>query len=207
MMGVQKATGTINLGTTFTIEVTGLDSYVKIARGLKALRDSSLKAGLTLTGDWNAGIQYFATMLPHMNKSLSRALDVVATMYEADVFGAWTTQSLDGTWQPLNADYLADKIAKGLDRRTLIATEDALKSLGYARVNDLQIQIGVTAASDDGEPYMLVQEFGSRDGRIPARPLFKPVLDANVTRYVQVISDAVNTALKGRIYPHAGGLA
>jgi hypothetical protein len=207
MMGVQKASGTINLGTTFSIEVLGLDGYVKIARGLKALRDSSLKAGLTLTGDWNAGIQYFQTMLPRMNKSLSRALDVVATMYEADVFGAWTTQSLSGNWQLLNADYLAGKIAKGLDRRTLIATEDALKSLGYARVNDLEIQIGVTAESDHGEPYMLVQEFGSRDGRIPARPLFKPVLEANVSRYVQVISDAVNVALQGGVYSHVGGLA
>jgi hypothetical protein len=197
---IRQATGEINLGVTFTVTISGLDEFSRIASALRKLKLECTKAGLSLSGDWQKAQQCFATMPRRMQQSLSNACGAVAAMYEADVHGAWNTQSLNPTWQPLTPEYLAKKIREGLDSRTLIATGKALESLGYKRLGATSIEVGVTAQSEEGEPYMLVQEFGSSDGRVPARPLFKPVLDANTTRYIRVIVEAVNTALKGGVY-------
>jgi hypothetical protein len=69
----------------------------------------------------------------------------------------------------------------------------------------LNLEIGVTAVSDKGIPYMVVQEFGSNDGRIPARPLFGPIFELNLPRYVRVYGEAIEKVLLGQVYPELGG--
>ena len=153
-----------------------------------------------MLGDWRGVIRGFQTINSRMQTSLENANRVAAIMYFHDVQGAWETQEFASTWQPLNPDYLAEKIALQLDRRTLIRTGEALESLGVEIEGNLDIIVGVTVESEDGEAYMVTQEFGSTDGRIPPRPLFFPVLEAQQMRYIRVFVDAIETAMNGGIY-------
>lgn len=190
----------VNLGLTLQISWTGAASFIAIGNGLRVYKNAAKKAGYRVQGDWDAAILYFMTFPKRMDTSLERAHRQIAVMYAEDLRGAWNTQSLKAKWKPLNAQYLKKKIAKRLDRRTLIASQAALKSIGVRFLQALELEVGVTAVKD-GEPYMMVQEFGSRDGRIPARPLAGPVFYSNLNRYLKVVTDAVNTVLNGKEYP------
>ncbi|NJK43710.1 MAG: hypothetical protein HC933_05005 [Pleurocapsa sp. SU_196_0] len=201
-MTVPAANGEINLGSSFSVSVTGAKGFDDIARELGRTFNEAQKAGFELEGNWRGAIAFFATMRPRLDLSVARANRTVAVMYHADVQSAWEAQSLAGTWTPLNAKYAAEKISDGLGSRTLIATRAALESLGYTFSDDLSISIGVTVTSEGSdEPYMLVQEFGSNDGSVPARALFGPILDQNLSRYVRVYEEAVEKALEGGVYP------
>jgi hypothetical protein len=202
-MTVPQAQGQINLGTAFEVTVS-LGNMRDLARVVRETRDALLRVGVKLSGDWNALIKNLDSFQNRLNVSLDRANRAVATMYFHDVQGAWETSSLAGQWLPLDPSYLAGKIAKSLDRRTLIATRKALESLGFAGTA-LNLEIGVTAVSDEGIPYMVVQEFGSNDGRIPARPLFGPIFELNLPRYVRVYGEAIEKVLLGQVYPELGG--
>jgi hypothetical protein len=204
MMTVPQAQGQINLGTAF--EVTATAGNIRdLAKIVRETRDLLLMMGAKLSSDWNALIKNLDSFQNRLNVSLERANRAVATMYFHDVQGAWETSSLAGQWQPLNAAYLAGKIAKSLDRRTLIASRKALESLGFDGTA-LNLEIGVTAVSDKtNTPYMQVQEFGSSDGRIPARPLFGPVFELNLPRYVRVYGEAIEKVLLGQVYPELAG--
>jgi hypothetical protein len=190
----------VNLGTRFVVTVGNLQPLQQIGLQLRNLYSTWSRAGAQMLGDWRGVIRSFQTINSRMQTSLQNANKVVAVMYFHDVQGAWQSQEFASTWQPLNPDYLAQKIAEQLDRRTLIRTGEALESLGVEIEGDLDIVVGVTVESDDGEPYMVTQEFGSSDGRIPARPLFFPVLEAQQMRYIRVFVEAIETALNGGTY-------
>ncbi len=202
---VVPAISGVNLGTQFIVTVGNLDGLQQIGVQLQRIYDAWRNTGATLFNapgslSWQETIHAFKTVKTRMAQSLANANRVVAVMYYHDVQGAWETQEFSSIWQPLDPDYLAQKVVDRLDTRTLIATGEALASLGV-QVNDaFDLIIGVTVVNDDGEPYMMVQEFGSVDGTIPARPLFMPVLEAQRHRYVQVFVDAIEKTLNGGIY-------
>jgi hypothetical protein len=198
-MMVQSVSG-VNLGSRIKVSVGNLDQFEIIGRGLQQVYNSWRSAGAWFSGDWVSVIRVFRTMKSRMGQSLENANRVVAVMYFHDVQGAWETQEFASTWQPLNPDYLAQKIADQLDRRTLIRTGDALASLGVELEDDLSLVVGVTVEDDQGEAYMVTQEFGSSDGRIPARPLFFPVLENQQNRYIRVFLDAIEKTLTGGVY-------
>jgi hypothetical protein len=194
----------VNLGTRFHLEPRGLDSFTGVANVVEKLIFVDIPAayaGYSVTFDDSCYqlVTYFRTMPERMKISLERAHRVVAVMNYHDVQGAWQTQSEAGNWADLNAQYLAWKIAEGLDRRTLIQTGDALASLGVEIESGLNLIVGVTA-EDGGEAYMVTHEFGSNDGRIPPRPLFTPTLQANLDRYARVFIEAIQAAIDGRVY-------
>lgn len=203
-MTVPHVTGTINLGTAFEVTVTAGNIRV-LAKAVRDARDALLLLGVKLSKNWNDLIRDLDSLPNRLRVSLDRANRAVGTMYYHDVQGAWETSSLAGQWQPLNPAYLASKIRDGLDKRTLIAAQEALKSLGVQVNAGLSLEIGVTALSDKGAPYMLVQEFGSSDGTISARPIFGLVFELNLSRYVQVFVDAIQKVFEGQIYPELLG--
>jgi hypothetical protein len=200
-MSVPLAVGEINLGIAFQVTINTPALFAAIGKQLEQLKRNVVSQGLIPDGQWDEAIKYFKTFDVRLDVSLNRANRAVAVMSYHDIQGAWNTQSLAAGWLPLTAEYLASKIAIGLDRRTLIATRDALESLGYQHGAGLEVRVGVTAQSEQGEAYMLVQEFGSQDGRVPARALVGPVLDENLNRYARVYADAIEYVLRGDTYP------
>lgn len=195
---IPRAQGAINLGVAFNVDI-GVGDFGKLAKELRSIYDEAKRQGFRLDGDWNFALNYFKTLPPRLRNSIANANKAIAVMFYHDVQGAWETQSQASSWQPLNADYLASKIRDGLDRRLLIATQKALESLSWAG-SALSLEVGVTAVSEDGFAYMLAQEFGSLDGALPARPLFGPVFDQNMERYLDVFTQAVVVALEGKVY-------
>jgi hypothetical protein len=203
--GLGPTNGEINLGTRFTVSVRGLEQFERVAVDLREAYTELLRAGGTPFGDWTGVIGLLESIPERVRENLERASATVGIMHGEDIRSAWDAQALEGDWKALSADYLAWKIARGLDSRTLIATGDALNSLGY-QLEPMGVIVGVTAESEDGVPYMVVQEFGSDDGRIPPRPLFLPTLEANVDRYVGAYAAAVQMALEGKLYPVKSGV-
>ena len=198
-MMIPAVTG-VNLGTRFKVTVGNLQPSQQIGFQLRNLYTTWSRAGAQMLGDWRGVIRSFQTINSRMQTSLENANKVVAVMYFHDVQGAWQTQEFASTWQPLNPEYLAEKIALQLDRRTLIRTGEALDSLGVEIEGNLDIVVGVTVEDANGEAYMVAQEFGSTDGRIPPRPLFFPVLEAQQMRYIRVFVEAIEIAMNGGTY-------
>jgi hypothetical protein len=195
---IPRASANINVGAAFSIDI-GVGGFGELAREMRNLYKEAQRQGFRPQGDWNFSLNYFQTLPPRLRNSLANANKAVAVMFYHDVQGAWETQSQASSWQPLDADYLASKIRGRLDRRILIATGEALESLAWTGT-DLSLEVGVTAVSEDGFAYMLAQEFGSLDGTLPARPLFGPVFDQNMERYLDVYTQATVTALNGKVY-------
>jgi hypothetical protein len=203
---IPKTQNPVNLGLTLQVKWSGGADFLAVAHSLMVFGNTAAANGFQVPGDWQPAINYFSSFPKRMDVSLERAHRQIAVMFAEDLRGAWNTQSLIASWTPLDPAYLADKIKKKLDRRTLIRTQEALKSIGVRFLANLELEVGVTAVADDGTPYMLVQEFGSRDGTIPARPLAGQVFYQNESRYVDVIVNAVNIVLNGGTYPdHAAG--
>lgn len=189
-MSVVALNSAPNIGTDFTVTIYGFDIFGKIAREFRKLKTNALKAGMVLEGDWDGLLKFLDGMDGRLKDALAIAGRVATAFYFEDVRGVWETQQFD--WDKLSADYLAWKIANSLDRRILIQTGDALKNLGVISYDRFSLAVGVSVETADGVAYMAVHEFGSDDGRIPPRPLFGPVLELHMDRYVDVYVRAVN---------------
>jgi hypothetical protein len=191
----------INLGVRFQVTVRGLEAFSRLADELAAFRADARQLGFEEYGPWDEMLAWLSTMPGRVLGNLETANRVVGLMFLEDLRSAWNTQAFAAQWLPLSAEYLAWKIAHRLDRRTLIATQQALESLGAQLPGPLAVEVGITAVAEDGTPYMVVQEFGSRDGKIPPRPLVQPALEANLDRYAEVYVGAVARALNNRSMP------
>jgi hypothetical protein len=208
MSSIPAAQGDINLGTTFYVTFR-VPIMREIARELNNIRNQARRLGAVLDGPWQEAIQFFDSFSRRLGISEERANRQVAAMYFEDVRSAWNSQSLAPGFAPLNIGYVAQKVAQGLDRRVLIATKDALNSMGFNMLPGITVEIGVTATTPNGEPYMMNQEFGSISRRIPARPMFGRILSRMIRRYIGVYVNAVKAVLTGGLYPDyaAGALA
>lgn len=87
-------------------------------------------------------------------------------------------------WVPLDPDYLASKIKKGLDPRTLIATGDYLDHIGTYE-KDGKIFVGPLPGTHkpSGLTYVhlaRIHEYGTET--IPARPLWRPLFSVALRR-------------------------
>jgi hypothetical protein len=190
----------INLGTSFEVRVVGMDVFPKLAKQLEGMKRTYQRAGFTPWGNWDAMLNYLKTLPQVMTRYLSMGNRVVAAMHLEDIRANWNAQAFAGNWQALSAPYLAQKIRDGLDRRTLVATERALNSMGANIKSLMSLEVGITA-TEDGAPYMLFQEFGAPNNNLPARPLVGPTLEQHLDRYAAVYKAFILAALNGRPMP------
>ena len=90
-------------------------------------------------------------------------------------------------WEPLSKDYLKEKKRKGYDHRIWIARgilRRHLKVVKFGHAN-YAVTIPPDATYPEGvsiRKVMLINEFGTLDGRVPARPLLRPTRDEVKTR-------------------------
>lgn len=87
-------------------------------------------------------------------------------------------------WEPLNPKYLAWKARNNLDLRLWIATgwlRDNITAYWSGSAKSFVVGFKPYQRLDNGFPLLSlarVLEFGTQDGAIPPRPLFRPVLSA-----------------------------
>lgn len=84
-------------------------------------------------------------------------------------------------WAPLSASYLAQKVREGHSELILVQTSTYFQSI-TSWADDMTAYAGVKKdvkyGDDDTEvaDIAATMEYGSEDGTIPARPLWKPVM-------------------------------
>lgn len=86
-------------------------------------------------------------------------------------------------WKELDIKYLASKIRKGYSENILVRTSDYFQAItSWVDTPNETVYAGVKKAKMDVEGHIIadiaaVHEYGTKDGRIPARPLWQPVFE------------------------------
>lgn len=137
-------------------------------------------------------------------------LEAAAKRYSAEVRGIIRNQSYNHV--PLNQAYLESKKKKGLDPRILIATADYVNKIKAKRVKgagkEVSYRVGPPMGihKPSGLPYKTlarIHEFGSDDGRIPARPVWRPSWSAFVRREGKKVVRTVKAKAAARVLRNA----
>lgn len=136
-----------------------------------------------LIGDWERAGRILNEKMNTFHLIGDEPLQECAELYLETLKKNIDSQALK--WEPLKEEYLKRKKSLGLDTRTLISTGSYLGSL---RVHEVKTG-GIDKKSvfvggskfDKHEPSGLsmsdmgaILEYGTKDGRIPARPHYRP---------------------------------
>lgn len=130
-----------------------------------------------LTGDWDGVLR----KLERLGDSMEQAVvdSVAESAYLAEKTLVEHVQNQDLPWKDLNDVYKRYKAAKGLSTQKWIATSTTLQSFTVEFFkNGAQAFVGVlrNAAGKSGEVVEVakIMEYGTKDKKIPERPLFRP---------------------------------
>lgn len=150
--------------------------------------------------DFGRVISYLKGFEPRMMREIEKATAKNAALAERTAVMHLRNQDLG--WKPLSAEYLnrkqltgagkrsyirgtwrgktaAKRTGKRLSEKTLIATSTMLKAITSKVYSPTEAAAGVLRSADykDGGSVVNiaeVHEFGTKDGRIPKRPLWEP---------------------------------
>jgi hypothetical protein len=128
-----------------------------------------------LTGDWNG----FAKMLENAGRKfqteVGKATNQNGLLVERAMVETITGQKMGGPG--LSAKYLAWKLKHGLSEKKLIAESVLVNGIKYQPKDWKEGFVGVNR-HEPRKNYDIgwIMEFGSRDGRVPARPYIDPSL-------------------------------
>lgn len=138
--------------------------------------------GFKETGDWETVGKTLKMLQKTFDKVGDEPLKKCGELYLNLLKSKIEGQSLP--WTPLSQYYLEYKIKKGLDTRVLIATGDYLSQLKVQEVKGSSKgkQLFVGASPNDihkpsglsMEKIAQILEYGRADGKMPARPHFRP---------------------------------
>lgn len=181
----------LNLATGFTVRVPNLLVLRTVGMGIRKLYGAAKRQGFGTFGEWRQAIEYFDNLPRLIERNLERANVESARLYFEAVDRNWRSNRPE--WIPLDTDYLASKIAQGLDTRILVATGRALESLKIAQADAKNLYVGVDVVNEDGYPYMVANEVGAH-----RRPLFAPTLREELPRMRVLYHRALFYAFLGR---------
>lgn len=130
-------------------------------------------------GDWEKVARLISNLEEEMKKAQIQSLKRWGLKAEALAKKHISTQDL--SWTPLKPSTISAKIRKGYSENILVATSSYFQSItSWVDISTMSSYAGVkkTAKGKDGEvvaDIAATHEFGSKDGGIPARPLWQPV--------------------------------
>ena len=129
------------------------------------------------TGDWDKLIAMLEGAGSKAQAEIKKATDLNGRLLEATMVGHFEAQGPG--WASLNPAYLAFKLRRGLSENILEASGTLLQNIRY-HPGDWQsgfvgVLRGVTEANGvDVVNIAAVHEYGTKDGKIPARPFVAP---------------------------------
>lgn len=111
-------------------------------------------------------IKRVKNMQPVMSEAGNYLQNIIEESFDAE-------RSPDGeAWTPLASSTLIEKNKKG-SKKILYDEGTLFESIAH-EATSRDLTVGVNAYSDEGYPYPVVHQFGSKDGKTPARQ-FMPV--------------------------------
>lgn len=138
-----------------------------------------MEMSLKLTGDFEGLGKTLTQSVKNVDTIGTKIVESNSEMYKKAVVDNIESQSI--AWRPLNPDYKAGKGILGLDTRILVATGEYVNSIDIKELppkgGKLHYHVGVdpNATHSSGINMgllSLVMEYGTADGRIPARSHF-----------------------------------
>jgi phage gpG-like protein len=133
-----------------------------------------------LTGDWKSLERQLAGIGDRLRREVTAATDRVGRLVEERMVGHFEGRDLG--WPALSPRYLKRKIAEGYSEQTLVRTGTLMANLRYHRKKWNRGFVGVlrNVTTPDGESLVniaAVHEYGTKDGRVPARPFVAPTVE------------------------------
>jgi hypothetical protein len=159
---------------------------------------------MSLTGDWGRLNGFLSGFDRKFIAAIDRATGENIKLGERTVVMHLKSQDLG--WKPLTDRYRRRKrrFKRGgrLSEKTLIATATYFKSITAEKFSPFEGAVGVLrqARYQRGEKIAniaMVHEFGTKNRRIPARPLWKPSLEEITDKVLNNYDKAVNRVVKG----------
>jgi phage gpG-like protein len=155
--------------------------------------------GVTKTGDWNGVTRTLERDGERLRSEVEKATNRNGRLLESTMKGHLEAQDLP--WPPLSPDYLKRKIAEGFSEQTLIRTGSLMANIRYHAKDWKSGFVGIlrNVMNSDGESLVniaAVHEFGTRDGRVPARPYVAPTLEERRDEIVRAYEEAIERVFR-----------
>lgn len=152
------------------------------------------------TGDWKKLEQVLAEAGKRFKKEIRGATNNAGRLMQTTMAGHIEGQNLP--WKPLTPRYLAWKLKHGYSEQILFMTSSLMSGIKYHHGDWSGGFVGVSrnAVRKDGSSLAniaAVHEFGTRDGRVPARPFVAPTLKETEKEVVRLYQEAVERVFKG----------
>lgn len=134
---------------------------------------------LNKIGDWDKIQRITGALAKEMENA--RKISLKRWGLKAEGFAKSHISKQDLNWKPLEPATIAQKIRKGYSENILVATSSYFQSItSWSDGERAYAGVKKTAKDADGNviaDIAATHEFGSKSGKIPARPLWKPVFD------------------------------
>lgn len=153
-----------------------------------------------LEGDWDKAIVSLSRMGEIVTKAAKLGMLQGGRIIEAALVGHIESQDLG--WEDLDPAYKKYKERKNLSNQIWIATSTTMQNITTEKSKDgSEVFVGVKreAPRKDGQDPVLiawVMEFGSSDGTISARPLFRPTFKEKEAEVQRQIEKQIQKALQ-----------
>ena len=143
-------------------------------------------SGIRKVGDWDKVTRLIGALSKEMENA--RKVSLKRWGLKAEGLAKKHISNQDLGWEELSPTTLANKIRKGFSDNILVATSDYFQSI-TSWSDDQYAYAGVKKRATNSEGVEIADiaathEFGSRSGNIPARPLWRPVMEETMEWYV-----------------------
>lgn len=133
-------------------------------------------------GNWNGARRVTLRLAAEMKAAQKLCLQRFGLKAEGNAKSHISKQDIN--WEPLAPATLAQKMRGGHSRNIYVMTSSYFQAITSWVTNDT-VYAGVkrSATTKDGELFTEIAatlEFGTRDGRIPERPLWRPTLKETI---------------------------
>lgn len=134
-----------------------------------------------LYGDWDTVGRWFTEAESTFDKFGDEPMKECAELFYERLISNIESQAF--SWKPLNQMYLNRKKILGLDSRTLIATSNYISGIEIKEEGSVGGRLGVYVGPSPDKTHVSglsmnviggIHEYGTSDGRIPARPHYRP---------------------------------
>lgn len=124
-------------------------------------------------GDWENVERQLSEIGRNFTREMERTTDKLGHLFVGIIVRHFEAQDLP--WKTLNEKYQRAKVMAGYSEQILIRTATLMNNINYQKLDAFTGYVGVIRKEPrKGYDLAWIHEFGTRDGRVPARPYMRP---------------------------------